>query len=218
MNLNTLDMTCNRVRNYTNMLSSVNCQNMIGAPTCFSSTSQTCLDHVITNVECENILYGVLDDSPTKGKTDSSVRKCNVRDDKIEWRCIDDRKKEQFLRILAEKLSTIDLNEHPEFILISLTEKSQETIEICFPLKTKSNREKKRSLTPWYDSDIYTDEKKQSRLFRRFMKSQNTEDHKAYKTFRKKLSKKKYRAKRTYFYNLLNEAKIVMIEKLRGRS
>ena len=33
------------------------------------------------------------------------------------------------------------------------------------------------------------------------------QDHTAYNIFRKKLSRKKYKAKRTYFHNLLNEAK-----------
>ena len=48
--------------------------------------------------------------------------------------------------------------------------------------------------------------KKQSRLFRRFVKSKKTEDHQAYKDFRKKLSKQKYKAKRTYYRKILAEA------------
>ena len=216
LNLNVLDLTCNRSKNYVNMLSSIGCKNMVNVPTCFSNTSQTCLDHVVTNIDSENIVHGVLDDSPTnhlptyailKGITDSSVRKRNQKIDNVEWRYIDDKKKQQFLDILAEKFSTIDLDDHPEKILTSLTEKTQEAIEICFPLKTRSNRAKKRSLTPWYDTEIYKDESKQSRLFRRFIKTKNVDDHNAYKTFRKNLSKKKYKAKRNYFHNLLNEAK-----------
>ena len=74
-------------------------------------------------------------------------------------------------------------------------------------MKSKSNRAKKRSLTPWYSIEIFKAEKTQSKLFRRFIKSQKPEDHNAYRTFRKNLSKKKYKAKRSYFYNLLKEAK-----------
>ena len=90
---------------------------------------------------------------------------------------------------------------------MALTQRTQEALEECFPLKQKSNRAKKRALTPWFDTEIYEGEKKQRRLFRRFVKTKNTEDHKAYKAFRKNLSKKKYKAKRTYFHNLLNETK-----------
>ena len=84
---------------------------------------------------------------------------------------------------------------------------TQLAIKTCFLLKTSSNSAKKRSLTPWFDTEIYMDEKRQSRLFRIFIKSQSPDDHKAYNTFRKKLSKKKYRAKRDYFHDLLNKAK-----------
>ena len=70
-----------------------------------------------------------------------------------------------------------------------------------------SNRAKKRTKIPWYDSDIFKDEKMQRELFRRFIKTKNPEDHKAYSTFRNKLSKKKYRAKREYFQELLTNAK-----------
>ena len=76
-----------------------------------------------------------------------------------------------------------------------------------YALKTKSRRAKKRSLTPWFDGEIYKDEKRQSRLYRKFIKSQNPEDHKVYSTFRKSLSKRKYKAKNTYFQELLAKAK-----------
>ena len=90
----------------------------------------------------------------------------------------------------AEKLISIDLTEHPEKILAALTAKTQEAIEKCFPLKTKSNRAKKRALTPWFTTEIWKGEKTQSKLFRRFVKSNKPEDHQFYINFRKKLSKK----------------------------
>ena len=74
-------------------------------------------------------------------------------------------------------------------------------------MKTMRNKARKRILTPWFNSEIYLGEKKQSRLFRRFIKSKKSEDHQAYKIYRKKLSVQKYRAKRAYYRNLLNEAK-----------
>jgi len=70
-----------------------------------------------------------------------------------------------------------------------------------------SKRAKKRSLTPWFDTEIYVGEKIQARLFRRFRKSNKEEDHEIYRIFHNSLSKKKYRAKRKYFLDLLNDAK-----------
>ena len=81
----------------------------------------------------------------------------------------------------------IDLSGHPDEILESLTEATKAALDICYPLKTKSNRAKKRSLTPWFDSEIFRDEKTQARHFRRFIKSQKTADHLRYKEFQKKI-------------------------------
>ena len=122
------------------------------------------------------------------------------------WQFINDAKKDKFIITLEKKLGKIDLSEHPENILASLTEATITSIDSCFPPKKLSNKAKKRALTPWFGTDIYQGDKKQSRLFRRFIKSKKPEDHQAYKEFRKKLSKQKYRAKRTYFRKLLKEA------------
>ena len=136
--------------NYLNTLSSVGCKNLIDVPTCFDKGSKSCLDHIITNVDEGNIVFGTLDETPTNHLPVYAIYKSGVNksktqeDEVVKWRFIDDRKKELFLTMLEKKLSTIDLNEHPENILVSLTEKTQEAINICFPLKTKSNRAKKR--------------------------------------------------------------------------
>ena len=206
-----------RDQNYVNMLSSIGCQNLTDVPTCFEDESQSCLDHIITNIDQDKISHGVLDYSATNhlpiytilSDITRSSKKNEDDDDAIEWRHVDDRKKETFLNILASKLQNIDLREHPEKILAALTSKTQEAINECFPLKTKtkSKRAKKRSLTPWFTTEIFKEEKTQSKLFRRFVKSNKPEDHQAYKNFRKQLSKKKYKAKRTYFHDLLKEAK-----------
>jgi len=133
---------------------------------------------------------------PNPGKSDET------------WQCISDAKKEDFLICLEEKVSEIDLAEHPEKILGSLTDATIAAVDSCFPPKKLSNRAKKRKMTPWLSNEIYEGEKKQSRLFRKCVKTQKPEDHQEYKAFRQKLSKQKYKAKRAYYRNLLSEANI----------
>ena len=111
------------------------------------------------------------------------------------------------MSILEPKLENIDLTEHPENILVALTNATKEAMDFCFPTKTLSKRAKKRALTPWFDTGIFKDEKTQARLFRRFIKTKSAVDHQIYKSFRNKLSKKKYKAKRSFFQNLLDDAK-----------
>ena len=86
------------------------------------------------------------DNSPTnhlpvyaiiRGIIDPSEKEPKDNTDEVKWGYIDDRKKEKFLNILADKLSTIDLNGHPENILLALTEKTQEARDLCFEEKLK---------------------------------------------------------------------------------
>ena len=172
------------------MLSSIGCQNLTNVHTCFADASRSCLDHIITSIDLDKVTHGVLDYSPTnhlpvyailKGIT-ATPKKQNEKFYDIIWRFINDRKKEKFLNILANKLSNIDLTLHPEAILTARktqynankTNKTQYAIDLCFPLKTKSNRAKKRSLTPWYNTEIFKGEKTQSKLFRCFIKTKNS--------------------------------------------
>ena len=64
INLDTLEQN-ERAFNYINTLSSVGCKNLINVPTCFTNLSQTCLDHVVTNLDTDITTYGVLDETPT---------------------------------------------------------------------------------------------------------------------------------------------------------
>ena len=215
INVDTLEDNEPSVQNYTNMLSSTGCQNLIHIPTCFSETSRSALDHVITNIEEGKIQSAVINHATTdhmpvfamiKTQTNGHSTK-NAKDEDITWQFINDKKKDEFIIALTEKLTKIDLNNHPEQMLADLVEATQSIIDNCFPEKKLSNRERKRAQTPWFDCNIFKEEKTQSRLFRRFIKSNDPADHRIYKTFRKKLSKKKYKAKRAYFRKLLSNAK-----------
>ena len=172
--IDTLDRTTDRSLNYVSMLSSIGFCSLVEVSTCFTDTSRSFLDHG----DQDRVLQRVLDYSPTnhlpvytilKGGGDPYLKidKNNVE----KWRFIDKRKKEKKLTILAKELLHIDLSGHPDEILESLTEATKAALDICYPLKTKSNRAKKRSLTPWFDSEIFRDEKTQATLFRRFIKS-----------------------------------------------
>ena len=86
------------------------------------------------------------------------------------WRFYDDEKKDIFLQVLEENLSGIDLSKDPGTLLEALTKATRKSIDQCFPLKQKSNRAKKRSLTPWFDSQIFKEIYIQRKLWRRFVK------------------------------------------------
>ena len=98
-----------RTFNYLNMLASVGCKNLIDVPTCFDKGSQSCLDHIITNVDDDNIIHGAIDETLTNHLPVYAIYKSggdkyrSQNDEKTaKWRYIDDRKKDLFL-IMLEK-------------------------------------------------------------------------------------------------------------------
>ena len=126
-----------RSKTYVNVLSSVGCKNWVEVPTCFSDSSRSCVDHIITNLEPNELAHGVLDETPTDHVPifaiykvgNFSYKKQSEEEDSLKWRFFDDRKKEQFLNTLEKNLSIIDLGKHPEVILKSLTHATQSAID-----------------------------------------------------------------------------------------
>ena len=95
ININFLEKTAERSLNYINTLSSMGCKNLIDIPTCFTNTSRSCLDHIVTNSNIDNIAHGVLDFSPTNHLPIYAIFKGNadpyLRIDKrnnVKWRFI----------------------------------------------------------------------------------------------------------------------------------
>ena len=76
-------------------------------------------------------------------------------------------------------------------MLNELTTRSKSTIDECFEPKLLSNRAKKRAEEPWIDKDIKKQERKQTKLFRKFVSTKNPTDRDNYNSFRRKLTKTK---------------------------
>ena len=163
MNIDTSKHNDNGVIHYKNMLSSIGCKKLTNIHTCFSETTRSTVDHVVTSFDSETIQNGVLntaitDHLPTFALITSQNESTKAKQDHnndITWQFINDAKKDQFLTSLQEKLENIDLSQHPEQILASLTEATIATVDLCFPPKQLSNKAKKRALTPWFGSEIY---------------------------------------------------------------
>ena len=157
VNINVNVPTDPNVQHYTNMLASVGCSNLINIPTYFWENGRSTLDHVVSNIDKDMIEAGVLNNGksghlPTFAIIHNQILPVpkpteNGHDSKEggQTRFIDVRKKDHFIEILREKLSSIDLSEHPETILKNLTIATQAAIEDCFPLKGKSKNAIKRS-------------------------------------------------------------------------
>ena len=141
---------------------------------------RSCLDHVVTNIHEDHIQCGVLDETctnhlPTYAIVSGLINQVDISDstknEEVFWRFIDERKKDVFLDTLKEKLSIIDLSSNPEVLLETLTSATKDAIETCFPLKKMSKRAKKRAKLPWFNTDIFKDEKNTEELIQALYKN-----------------------------------------------
>ena len=154
----TIPLVLPRGKNYINMLKSLNCPNQVKVSTRFGNLSNTILDHIITNVEESKIEYGFLDLAITDHLPIFAVLKHKIAspENKSEqtgqmWQKLDDSKKENFLCLLEENLSCIDLGNEPNEMLQNLTVATKKTRDTCFPPQQLSKKAKKRAEQPWVD-------------------------------------------------------------------
>ena len=197
------------VKYYINMLSSIGCKNFINIHTRISGNSRSTLDHILSNIEPDNILSGVINEPITdhlpifaivRNILSSKMVKTPEKDSYF-WRFYDDNKKDQFLQVLEDHFREIDLSQDPEKLLEALTSATRRSIDLCFPLKEKSNRAKKRSLTPWFDSQIFKEMYVQRKLWRRFVKTKNLDDLFLYKLLETNYQKRNTEQKENIFMN-----------------
>ena len=115
ININVNDNSENVVQQYSNLLSSVGCRNIIDIPTHFWKTGQSTLDHVISNIDSDMIDGGVLNNGEKGHLPTVAIVKNHFesppsdKNDKEKWRFIDERHKDKFLSILEKNLSNISL-------------------------------------------------------------------------------------------------------------
>ena len=215
VNIDTSKTNLTITKKYLDALASMGCCNLVKSYTRFEKKSRSILDHIITNYAENKIEHGVLLHTITDHLPVYAILKCRTNsghkdetepENGVKWQKIDDSKKEIFKEKLQSSLMSFDPTKHPEQMLTDLTGMTNDTVNSCFPPKILSNRARKRAEQPWIDKEIRSQEQEQAKLFRKFVKSGNPQDHKNYNTFRKNLSKKKRRRKKAYFRELIKEA------------
>ena len=215
VNIDTSKINLDITKKYNDALASMGCCNLVNSFTRFDKKSRSILDHIITNYDQNKIVYGVLSHAITDHLPVYAILRCRTNrglsvetgpENCVKWQRIEESRKDFFIEKLRTSLMSFDSTKHPEQMLTDLTSITNDTVNSCFPPKILSNRAKKRAEQPWIDNEIRTQEREQAKLFRKFVKSKNPQDHKNYNTLRKKLSKKKRRRKKAYFRELIKEA------------
>ena len=182
---------------YINTINSVGFSPLINQPTrifYYENTNHVCcstLDHIITNSSQRFSRAGILisdvsDHFPVIGFM--SITKPNRNTLLNSYRrCYTEKKKNNFLECLTEKLKSVDetndINSVLDSILLCLKDANNEV----FPLKKMSRKKALLTVNPWMTKEILKEQQKRDRLKSKWTKSgrhPNSPVHIAYKNSR----------------------------------
>ena len=205
LNINIMDYSCSNTKAYKNLLLSLGLRNLINLPTRVADTSETVLDHCITNLPPNGIESGVIqevitDHFPIYAQANLSIKKPNLPFYHFRRR-FPYSKKEKFLNVLQKRIDDCDgllslsdpftnLNE-----LISIL---QLTANQIFPVTKLSCKERKKFKHPWITTGILKSRDRKFELLNRSMELKTDESRKTYTRYRNKLTHTIEAAKANY--------------------
>ena len=164
----------NKVNQYKNFLQSYGLRNYISKlATRITDTSETTIDHIITNINNNQFSAGVIqcevaDHLPIFGNANHVLPKSSIKPNEYR-RFFSHTKQEQFCDLLVEKLRSqvlisndLDLNVSLERLIKTI----QLTYNDTFPLSKVSRRAKKKFRKPWVTTSILNKIRHKHKLYK----------------------------------------------------
>ena len=185
---------------YKNMLFSLGLRNMISKPTRITKTTETVIDHIITNLPNETIHSGILigdvaDHLPIFALCSlSPSRKTSPED--VYYRSITSAKKDTFIDTFRNEVASLhfDDNVDPDLYLQKVVEAVTKSIDSVFPMVKRSKKHIKRFRKPWMTQGILNSIRTKHRLYHKYLKSKDEASYNNYKTYLNRLTRVKEQA------------------------
>ena len=205
---------------YLNVLKSNGFSNLITKPTRVTATSQTTIDHILSN-DYDSVLtpgvfsYKLADHYPIVCKISTPIDKSNNRDGMFMFRnnqAVDGTKFRDDLEAalipltydLMQTTITPQLLENSFKQLVYLV---TAIIEKHAPLETTSRKQKRIYKKPWINSELLKMIKRKQNLYKTHFVNGNESDKQYFKKFANKLTRMKTQAKRAYCHATIFERK-----------
>lgn len=186
------------------VISSNGCTNLITSPTRITSESSTLLDLLITNYDSARTKSGVIctDISDHLGvfMCVTKVIKNKKIQESVSFQNITTSSLSEFRHKLAAfDWSEVTQKEDVDGAYNLFLEHFQQLYKLCFPYK--SVRFSKKNRKPWVTSELINKINKKNYLFKKFVKTKDSESLRAFKSFRNRLTKELRNARSRYFQN-----------------
>ena len=168
-------------KNYKDILLSLGLRNLISKPTRITNSTETILDHVLTNLNFESCQSGILindmtDHLPIYAFCNLSVCKLKYRDGQKYRTIFKESKKVEFLSTFRNMSQTLKQDIEgsdfdPDIYFVRLVNIITESVEKVFPVSKISNKYQKRFRKPWMTQGILNASDEKHRLYYIYLKS-----------------------------------------------
>ena len=194
INIDILDPTEKNTVQYKNTLLSLGLRNTINKATRITTTSETSLDHILTNLNYSSIKCGILQEDVSDHLPIYAI--ANLKVGKTHF-CTQYSRRFFSVSKASKLTDTFALNlsktefldiEHPNVKLNRLVEVLHKSIDEVFPLRRLSKKKQKQFRNPWITPLIVNSTQKCKELFRVFLKKKDEESHNAYKKYKNTLN------------------------------
>ena len=204
VNLLSLDIS-NNVKGFYDTLVSYNMLPLIQIPTRITRNTATLIDNIFCNIDgacTQGVLIADFSDHlPVFVSTNINLNSSTPAENTpkyISKRVINDCNIARFCQYLNEinfelGVYSADVNKAYEVFM----DKINNAYNKSFPMKTV--KMKKENKNPWFTSEIKKMSKKKLKLYKKFLGSPTTDNHKRYKQFRNQFTKTVRKAKRRYY-------------------
>ena len=196
-------------KTYKDILLSYGLHNLVTQPTRIENSSETAIDHILTNLPLNKVKTGILRHDISDHLPVYTMCRLTPNRTKTQThfysRAISDRKKDTFIATFNEKVASLHLDgncDDPDRYLNNVIDAISKTIDLVFPLKKRSKKQRKQFRKPWVTLGILTSIKKKHKLYHEYLEKKNDESYEKYKAYRNKLTRLIKNAKKDYYKNL----------------
>ena len=206
----------NLAKEYKNFLLSLGLRNYItNVMTRIGTNSESTIDHVISNLQSNQIKTGVIqyeasDHFPIFG-IPKLILPLFKPEPPIYKRFFNKNKKDDFCRALQCKLQVSENSPltsfDPQSSLGNVIKGIQAAYDKTFPLKKLSRKASKKFRKPWVTASIVDLIKQKHKLYKAYLRRKNAQSFNAYKKQRNLVKRTIESAKRKYYFNLFEQSK-----------
>ena len=214
INVNTKDNNNQITKDYKNTLLSLGLRNTINLPTRITETTDTILDHIITNVNSDSVVSQVItqdvsDHLPISGIVNMGIKRSNSSPTRY-IKKFTPSKKDLFVSTLNQRIHEDNIFSLPESCpynkLNSLISHIQQASDHVFPTVKLSNKQRRKRRKPWMTTGILKSMDRRDLLFKEWLRTKNPNTRRAYNKCRNKVNRIVTAAKQLVDTNLLKNS------------